>query len=314
MINAKGLGVDNIRELRSLLAEGTGPEAVLGQAAAFAACSTIGPDKIDAMTGFAPFVEPAFIVGQSDKEHEQGKNADPTLGEIQVSERKYRIRRRAHEIPYNSKFEKDRIFDQAKDEIMPAIARTIYASIDLGHFAPIMKGTGLAKDSRNLSTKNIATTPLNDDDTDVIGLFQDLISQTGGDTMFMSQDVALALIRHKQLTGARAGSGEEILKRDALVSTLREHLPELNEVIIGRHRYQDGSPRQGLNFKHIFEKTCSVYRKSNIALLWWDVEDIDFNEYHWEKTNQVFNKGEAWFDIITYDPAFGVALQNPLGS
>ncbi len=312
MINAKGLGVDNIRELRNILAEGSGTDAVLGQAAFFAACSKVGPDKIKELKGFAPFVEPAFVAGQSDKMHEQAYDADPTQGEIQVSERAYRIRRRSHQIPYNKKFSKSEIFDQAKDEIMPAIARTIYTSIDLGHFAPIMKGTGLVKDSRNLSTKDIATTKLNADTTDVLGLFQDAIADTGGDTMFLSPDVALALLRHKQLTGARAGSGEEVLKMGSLVSTLREHLPELNEVLIGRHQFQDGSPRQGLNFKHVFEEVCCVYRKSNIAVLWWDQEDIDFQEYEWEPNNMVYQKGEAWFDIVTYDPAFGRAFKNVL--
>lgn len=311
MLNPASLGTDNLKELVNVL---KGKEdTIIGKHMIPMIASKLEPGAVEKLKGLTPYLPAAQQMGsdKDEEEKEQAYNASPPVIELDVSDRKYRIRRIARKASHNTKMTKDKVYDKVKDEYVPTITRKIQHAADVYHLAPILKGNGLESESRNVTTIDLTGEEWNGANSNIVGRYQDAVRATGADIIVMGYDVLQAIQRNDEFTSASAGSGTTILTEPQVVQWLTGMLG-VNEIIVGSRGYQGGAPSFSLNLKYGFDGVSYVGRKANLVHVPWDVEGIDWSEYEDKDVNAIYTKGEYWFDLITYDPAFSIAFQNVL--
>lgn len=311
MLNPASLGTDNLKDLVNLLK--AKEDTIIGEFLIPKVTSKLEPGSVEKLKGLTPYLPAGQQMGseKDEEEKEQGYNAATPMIELEISDRKYRIRRIARKASHNTKMTKDKIYDKVKDEYIPTLTRKIQTTADLYHLAPILKGQGLAAESRDVTTIDLAAERWDGASSNILGRLQDAVKATGADLMVMGYDVMQAVQRNDELTSASAGSGTTILTEPQIVSWLSAFLG-VPEIIVGNRGYQGGAPTFALNLKYAMDGVAYVGRKDNLVHVPWDVEGIDWTEFEDEDVNAIYTKGEYWFDLITYDPAFSIAFQNVL--
>lgn len=237
-----------------------------------------------------------------------GFGNDALLINSKTASRTYDCDRFAVAEGFDMGLEADVVYSQLRARVNDRLLERITLDQDEQLLFPILRGTGTAADSRNVTAVDQTGTLFSSDSTDVIGILDARAELHGSTRLVLSTDAARTLRDHAQFKALSPLGHSGRLSHDALVDVLMGHITNINQVIIGNRVYQDGSMHLAADITRSLSGVTYMDDGRNIVIVPFGPRKQDFDEQKLKGLE--FYIMEELLDCIAMDPFRSVAFTN----